>query len=288
MGPATPTAPAETSCKPEVTPFATGFRPSPAQALLVRGEVRHTRLRPAHHAFAVPTFYLLLPLRSLRDAACPALHRNQRHWLSWHDGDHGQGGPDALAWVEALLAAEGVDDADGEIWLQTYPRVLGYTFKPVSFWFAHRADGSLCAVVAEVNNTFGERHVYLLRGPELAFGRDILASKVFHVSPFCQVQGTYRFRFMRQGDRIVSRVELFDDAGPLLVTSQSGRSEPLTGTALRRAAWQWPWLTLGITVRIHWHALRLWLKRVPFFRKPEPPRQPVTRSLPSAVPASRI
>ena len=75
--------------------------------------------------------------------------------------------------------------------------MLGYVFKPVSFWHCHRPDGSLAAIVAEVNNTFGERHCYLLTGPTLAYGREMVANKVFHVSPFCHVQGSYRFRFMR-------------------------------------------------------------------------------------------
>jgi DUF1365 family protein len=87
-------------------------------------------------------------------------------------------------------------DATGEVWLHCYPRVLGYTFKPVSFWYCHRrADGSLRAIVVEVNNTFGERHCYLLDAPR--YGVELQARKVFHVSPFCEVEGGYRFRFMR-------------------------------------------------------------------------------------------
>src|SRR5256885_15444703 len=76
----------------------------------------------------------------------------------------------------------------------TFPRVLGYVFKPVSFWYAHRADGSLAAVLAEVNNTFGERHAYLLAGPGLDWGRGQVARKQFHVSPFCEGRGGDRFR----------------------------------------------------------------------------------------------
>ncbi len=139
-------------------------------ALIATGVVRHRRLRPAAHAFQVPTYFLLLPMRQLRDEPDAALARNRFALLSFHDRDHGDGGADALAWLEELLAAEGIADADGEVWLHTYPRVLGYVFKPVSFWYCHRADGSLAAIVAEVNNTFGERHCYLLAGPDLAFG----------------------------------------------------------------------------------------------------------------------
>ncbi|MBI3349069.1 MAG: DUF1365 family protein, partial [Burkholderiales bacterium] len=111
--------------------------------MLGTGQVRHRRLRPREHAFAYASYFLWLPMRALRREACAALNRNDRGWLSFHDGDHGDGSADALAWVERLLATEGITDADGEVWLQTYPRVLGYVFKPVSFWFCERADGSL-------------------------------------------------------------------------------------------------------------------------------------------------
>ncbi len=252
----------------------------PAQALLATGEVRHTRLRPTRHAFEYPTFFVLLPMRALRSAAQPMIRRNRWGWLSFHDADHGQGGPDALAWVEALLASEGLTGTDGEIWLQTYPRMLGIVFKPVSFWYCHRRDGSLGAVVVEVNNTFGERHCYLLSGEALCFGREQQAKKVFHVSPFCAIEGHYRFRFMRTADRIVARVDHDDDQGPLILTSLSGHLAPLNPRSVARASLRMPLLTLGVIVRIHWQALKLWLKRVPFVSKPEAPKSFVTRGSP--------
>lgn len=246
-------------------------------ALLGRGLVRHRRLRPREHAFAYRSYFLWLPMRGLRREPCEALNRNGRGWLSFHDADHGDGGADALAWLDGLLAAEGITDADGEVWLQTYPRVLGYVFKPVSFWYCERADGSMAAVVAEVNNTFGERHCYLLRGADLAWGREQQAAKVFHVSPFCRVEGRYRFRFMRAGARVVARVEHDDASGPLLQTSLSGELQPLTAASARAAFWSMPALTLMVVARIHWQALQLALKRIPFFSKPRPPEQFVTR-----------
>ncbi|MFO1326091.1 MAG: DUF1365 domain-containing protein [Rubrivivax sp.] len=248
-----------------------------ATPLLMRGEVRHRRLRPAEHAFSYPTGMLLLPMRRLREHPAPALARNRRALLSFHDCDHGDGGGDALAWIDALLQREGVHDAQGEVWLQTYPRLLGYVFKPVSFWYAHRSDGTLAAVVAEVNNTFGERHCYLLDGPGLGWGRELQARKVFHVSPFCRVQGRYRFRFMRRDDRIVARVDHDDEQGALLQTSVSGRLSPLDAAAARRLLLGMPLLTLAVIWRIHWQALRLVAKRVPFFGKPSPPQALTTR-----------
>jgi DUF1365 family protein len=262
-----------------------------ASAQLGVGEVRHVRSRPVRHRFVYPTYFLLLPMRRLRETACPALPRNRFGLISFHDRDHGDGRADSLAWLEDLLRLEGIDGADGEVWLQCYPRVLGYAFKPVSFWYCHRRDGALAAVVVEVNNTFGERHCYLLCGEQVGFGRELAVAKVFHVSPFCAVTGDYRFRFTRSGTwgdapqsrqpagqaRIVARVDHHDDAGPLLRTSVSGRLQPLTALAVQRVFFSIPVLTLAVITRIHWQALILWCKRVPFFRKPAPPGGFVTR-----------
>ena len=248
-----------------------------AVPLIGFGQVRHTRLRPVRHAFAYGNYFLMLPMRSLRQHGNGPLARNRRAALSFWDADHGDGRPDALAWLDELLHREGVDHASGEVWLHTYPRVFGFTFKPVSFWHCHAADGSLAAIVAEVNNTFGERHCYLLASPR--YGQPAQARKVFHVSPFCAVQGDYRFVFMRTtaSERLVARVDLADDHGPLIHTSISGQLQPLTPASQRHALWAYPAMTLGVVLRIHWQALQLWGKRVRFFRKPAPPAQFLTR-----------
>jgi len=252
-----------------------------AQALLGFGEVRHTRLKPVRNQFAYGTYFLMLPMRTLQRAGPGALARNRFALLSFFDKDHGDGrGPEqggALAWLDALLASEGITGADGEVWLHTYPRVLGFTFKPVSFWYCHRADGSLRAVVVEVNNTFGERHCYLLDKPQ--YGTELRATKVFHVSPFCPVEGGYRFRFMLTPDlrRTVARIDFDDATGPLIQTSVSGRLEALTPGSVRHALWHYPAMTLGVVARIHWQAIKLFVKKAPFFGKPTPPTTFTTR-----------
>jgi DUF1365 family protein len=251
------------------------------QALIGFGQVRHARLKPTRHAFDYPTYFLMLPMRGLQRTPSASLARNRRAALSFYDLDHGDGrGPaqgGALAWLDELLQAEGISDATGEVWLHCYPRVLGFTFKPVSFWYCHRGDGSLRAVVVEVNNTFGERHCYLLDQPQ--FGVEQRAAKVFHVSPFCPVEGGYRFRFMLTPDmqRTVARVDFDDAQGPLIETSVSGHLEPITPESIRRALWGYPMMTLGVIARIHLQAFKLFFKRAPFFRKPTPPAQFITR-----------
>lgn len=247
------------------------------------GEVRHARRRPLANRFAYPTYFLMLPMRSLREQAVAALNRNRFGLVAFHDADHGDGGGDSLAWVEALLAREGVVDADGEVWLHCYPRVLGYVFNPVSFWHCHRGDGSLAAIVVEVNNTFGDRHSYLLAGAQLGYGRELRASKAMHVSPFCAVEGGYRFRFMRTASRCVARIDYFDAASadePLLQTSVSGRLEPLNPVSVRRAFFGMPLMTLAVIARIHWQALRLWIKRVPLHARPAARAELLSRTQP--------
>jgi DUF1365 family protein len=251
----------------------------PAEAQLGIGRVRHQRLRPVGHGFDYPTWFLLLPMRQLRSTPNPSLRRNRGGWVSFHDADHGDGRADCLAWLDEHLLAQGITDATGEVWLHTYPRMLGVAFKPVSFWYCHRADGALAAIVAEVNNTFGGRHCYLLTGDQLTWGQELAATKQFHVSPFCQVTGSYRFRFMRTfadnggatgtggAGRTVARIVHDDAQGPLLLTSVSGELAALTPQRLHHALWRMPLLTLGVIVRIHWQALRLLAKRVPFFGK---------------------
>ena len=269
------------------------------QALIGFGQVRHVRRRPAVHAFHYGAYFLMLPMRSIQKQSATKEHRhfdlpiNRAGVLSFHDMDHGdgrlpeQGG--ALAWLTELLDKEGIQDATGEVWLQTFPRVLGYTFKPVSFWYCHRADDSLAAIVAEVHNTFGERHSYLLDAPR--WGHTEVASKVFHVSPFCEIKGQYQFRFMRTQlngqERLVARVDHFDEEGPLIETSMSGALIPATAKELKRALLQFPFFTFAVVARIHWHALLLWLKRVPFFTKPEPPASLVTRAHSPSIASSK-
>ena len=252
------------------------------------GRIRHTRVRPAAHAFDYGVYFFCLPLRSMAEGGLSSalFSRNRFNLLSFFDRDHGDGKQPLVAWIDGLLQTEGIDDADGEIWLQAFPRVLGYVFNPVSFWFCHRKDGALRAILCEVRNTFGEKHSYLLdTGGVMAYVAELTARKIFHVSPFCAVEGQYRFRFMRTTDnasgrsreRSVARIDYDDDAGPLLLTSLSGTLQPLSNAAAARAFLAYPMMTFGVIARIHWQALRLWIKRVPFFSKPAPPPTGLSR-----------
>lgn len=255
--------------RPDVTPQGTA---RPAGAQICFGRVLHHRLLPTPHRFNYPVYFLRLPMHRLDTVAVPGFSVNRFNLLSFHEADHGDGG-DALAWARGLLARHDIE-ADGEIWLTTFPRVLGYAFKPVSFWHCHARDGRLCAVLAEVNNTFGEHHVYLLRTSNP--GAALQAEKVFHVSPFLAVRGRYRFSFGVGADRFRARVDYDADGGETLRTAWWGQSEALTSRACLRAFFLYPLMTWNVVFRIHLQALRLFLKRIPFHRKPPAPLNEVT------------
>jgi len=243
-------------------------------AALIVGEVVHERLRPAQHRFQYPLYCLRIPLDGL-DGVANTMAVNRRGLVSFHERDHGaRDGSSLLAWAHELLRGQQII-ADGEtvaIDLHTFPRMFGYVFNPVSFWVCRRTTGDICAVIVEVNNTFGESHRYVLTpadGVAIRSGELLEVSKQLHVSPFNEVRGDYRFRFHFGDERWLARIDYNDgsDAGTLLHTHISGTLQPLTRASLRRATLRFPLQSVAVVARIHWHALRLLIKRVPFFGK---------------------
>jgi DUF1365 family protein len=257
-------------------------------ALLFFGQVMHRRLRPAANRFVYPVYFCLLPLSSVEQAESALFSINRWNLFSFRFSDHGaRDGSHPLPWIRNLLQSEGIR-ADGEVWLQCFPRVLGFVFNPISLWFCHdRAKGALIAILAEVNNTFGERHNYLLTQTPMvgqsATAKRIERRKVFHVSPFMAVDGHYHFRFHARSDEDGSpRGGWHASTTAMLAVISCIPRSPVTlsrstSRALLRAFVRFPLLTLGIVLRIHWQALKLWCKRVPFFTKPEPPLEETTR-----------
>lgn len=255
--------------------------PARAQPEMIFGRVFHRRFRPAAHQFSYGLFYLRVPLSQLSSLGNRWLSKDRFNLLSFVTSDYGpRDGTSLEAWVRALLRGQGVDTADGEIVLQTFPRLLGFVFNPISIWYCHDRDGRLRAALCEVSNTFGEHHNYLVAHVDqrpIATGDWLTARKMFHVSPFCEVRGHYRFRFEQTGARAFAEVDYFDadepaaDAARLLVTTIHGTPCPLDARTTLRAFFGYPLMTIAVVARIHWHALKLWIKRVPFFTKPAPP-----------------
>ncbi len=251
------------------------FRPQ-----LFIGHVMHRRLRPAVNAFVYPVFYIQLPLRDLAAGNCGIFSVDRSNLLAFRQEDHGpRDGSPLLPWIEGLLRERGLP-ADGEIVLQTFPRVFGYVFNPVSFWYCRDRSGALIAVLAEVNNTFGGRHSYLLHNADaspLRDGQELRADKRFHVSPFNEIEGGYRFRFHLDRPAQLARIDYDDADGELLRTAIGGKPRAWTAAALLSAFLRMPFLTAGVMFRIHWQALKLWLKGVPF-RGAQSVQQPLRES----------
>ena len=236
---------------------------------------------PTAHQFTYPLFFVALPLPISSSIGNRWFGVERARLLSFRQRDHGaRDGSALLPWIRQLLVNEGITSANGEIVLQTFPRVLGFVFNPVSFWFCHDTEGAIRAVLCDVRNTFGDRHNYLVvhedQRPILPTDR-MPARKVFHVSPFFPVTGDYAFRFDISAQRRRVEIDYFIEGERVLATVLQGAPQALTASTVRAALLRQPLLTLGVVFRIHWHALQLWLKRAVFHSRPIPPAQETTR-----------
>ncbi len=253
--------------------------------MLCTGTVMHARFAgkqsPAAHAFVYPLFFLALPLSSLHSAGNRWFGIERARPLSLRHRDCGaRDGAPPEPWIRRLLADEGITAADGEVVLQTFPRMLGFVFNPVSFWFCHDRAGALRAVLCEVSNTFGDHHNYLVAHADqrpIGAADTLQARKVFHVSPFFPVAGDYRFRFDVGPQRRRVDIDYWLDGERVLATALEGVPQTLDAAAARRAILRQPLLTFGIVWRIHWQAARLWWKRAVFHSRPQAPLEETTR-----------
>jgi len=245
---------------------------------LYLGHVMHRRLRPRAHRLRYRLYSLLLDLDEIDglDRRLRLFSRGRFNLFAFHDRDHGDGSQTPLkAQIETLLADAGLPFG-GPVRLLAMPRVLGFAFNPLAVWFCHAADGRLSAILYEVNNTFGERHSYLL--PVNGTGRLVRQGigKRFHVSPFLPMALDYAFRVLPPGEALSVAITVSDRSGPVLVAVHEARRQPLSDRALATAFLTHPLLTLKVVGAILWEALKLWSKRVPVFDHPAPPAIPVT------------
>lgn len=256
--------------------------PSVLEPSVSFGAVMHARHAQALNRFNYPIAFLRLPLSRLEALSVPLLGIGRRNVFSVRYEDHGaRDGSALLPWIRELLAKHDLAAVtSGEVVLQTMPRILGYVFNPVSFWFCHDDKGALRVVLAEVSNTFGEHHNYLVHHDDMrpiARHEELVARKVFHVSPFFPVKGEYRFRFDIGPTQYAVGIDYYDGELKQLSTRVRGEPRALNGAAMGRWLLRQPLMTFGVIFRIHWQALRLALKRVKFFRKPVPPLEETTR-----------
>ena len=254
---------------------------SALRSALYVGRVSHKRLRPRRHRLDYRVFSLLVDLDELEtlDRRLRLFSLNAFNLFSLRPSDYGFAQSGELRdEVESVLAAARIDLGSGPIRLLTMPRILGYAFNPLSIFFCHSSDGALGAILYQVNNTFGERHSYLVevRDPD-RWPLTHETGKRFYVSPFLGLDMVYRFRIAPPAETFSLAIEARDGGGPILFASQNLRREPLSDLSLLRVFFTHPLMTAKVIVGIHWEALLLWLKGAPLHLRPPPPSQPVSR-----------
>jgi uncharacterized protein len=243
-------------------------------AVLYVGEVMHARLKPIGHRFSYRVMSLLIDLDRLEAAnrQSALFGVNRAALYSFHEADHGaRDGSSLRLYAQRRAAEHGVDLTGGRVLLLCYPRLLGFTFNPLSVYFCHRAGGELALVIYEVRNTFGDIHAYVLpvKPGELSeAGLRQEQDKLFQVSPFIEMVARYHFRVSPPQERITLRILETDREGPLLAATFVGRRRGLTDAALLRVFFALPLVTFKIVAAIHWEALRLWLKGARLVQRP--------------------
>lgn len=237
-----------------------------AAAALYFGEVMHARLKPMDHRFSYRVMSLLIDLDRLdaADRQSPLFGVNRAALYSFNEMDHGmRDGSSLRSYAQRCAAEHGIDLTGGRVLLLCYPRLLGFTFNPLSVYFGYRASGELALVIYEVRNTFGDIHAYVLPvkpGEISNAGLRQAQDKLFYVSPFVEMAMRYHFRVWPPDERVKLRILETDRDGPLLVATFNGSRRALTTAALARSFLSLPLVTFKIVAAIHWEALRLWLK----------------------------
>lgn len=227
--------------------------------------VTHVRSTPLRNAFSYKSSSWLVDLDDL-----PRMPWYARPFARFDGTDHFGGQPTIRQGLDAFLAAENVHLDGGQVWTLTSPRVLGYVFNPLSVHWCHRRDGSLACVVAEVHNTYGERHAYLLETDEKGRGE---TDKEFYVSPFNDTSGSYTMSLPEPGKTLSQVVTLHRDDEQPFVASVRGTGRPATVRALFRSLARTPGASVGTALKIRLQGLKLWVRRLPVVTRPPAPTQ---------------
>lgn len=237
---------------------------------LFTGLVVHQRHRPKKHSLQYKVFTLLIDLDELpaMDRKLRLFGHNRRAVFGVHDKDHGLGDGGGLkTWVAGHLANAGLNGNGLRVTMLCYPRIFGYVFNPLTVYFCYDAQGTLMAILYEVENTFHERHTYIIPAKPAVDGSvRHTCAKEMYVSPFVPMDCTYRFKIQPPTDQVMVAINETDHDGALLYAAFTGKRQTLSDATLLKALLRYPLMTLKVMGAIHWEALRLWAKGVPVHR----------------------
>lgn len=251
------------------------------RSCLYHGSVYHKRLKPFIHELNYRVFYLWLNLDDI-----PALANNTR-WFSYnrfnlfsfYDRDHAsRDGTPIRPWIEKALKEKGYDDClGGEIYVLCYPRILGYVFNPLTMFFCYDKKGTLRTILHEVKNTFGDQHGYLLPVEKDENGLiQQSCDKIFHVSPFIQMDAAYAFKIREPDDKLAVTITQDIDEENFLIATLMGKKDTLSSARLLKSFFKYPLMTVKVIFAIHYEAFHLWRKGATFYKRPTPPKNDVS------------
>lgn len=249
---------------------------------LYRGEVLHHRLRPVRHRFRYRVDSTLFDLSTLEEDAkrCRLLSLNRFNLFSFHYADYGDGSGQAPRdYLANCLHSHGIHTPLQRAQLLCYPRILGFTFNPLSVYYAYDAEDALFAILYEVSNTFGQRHGYLIPVSPSQQHKIIRqrCPKGFYVSPFIPMTAHYHFRLSRPGENLALAIRETDAGQGLLHAVFHGRRAALNDRHLLGSFLRLPFMTLWLVLAIHWQALRLFIKGMRVLPRPAEPKSSITR-----------
>ena len=230
---------------------------------LFKAKIYHKRLLPQVNKFSYSGFYMKFSLENLQELESILFSVNRFNLFSFYEKDHGyRDGSSLIVWVNDILHKAGINHFSGSVFLQAFPRILGYVFNPVCFWYCYDKN-NLIAIICEVNNTFGESHNYVIKQ---RLGEKIcILPKEFHVSPFYDIKGEYRFDFTKKN---AVNINYFIENKLQLCTGIKGQETPWNDINLLKTFFRLPFYTVIVKTLIHYQALKLFFKKNKYFPKP--------------------